>query len=219
MKAHWLYLKYVIRHKWFVLLAGIQLRVPIWILIFHDWDKFLPDEWIPYVHCFYKPDGTKQYVESMDFARAWMLHQHRNKHHWQYWLKLPQPQNSGGTIWEDKSIQELDILVWDRGEAQRIVQRNSGGESRYEFRHVDVLTSLLAEFKPQPMPEVYCREMLADWRGAGKAQGKPKTWEWYEANKEKMQLHPLTRAFVESELVELKRYHEDYERARGMGII
>lgn len=200
MRRYTEYLKYVLRHKWFVFQECLKLGVPLWIAILHDWDKFLPDEFIPYAKTFYKPDGSKQYIESMDFAHAWMLHQHRNKHHWQYWLKLPQPQNSGGTIWEDKTIQELGIIVWDRGEAQRIVERNSGGQTHYEFRHVDVLTSLLAKFKLQPMPDVFRREMLADWYGAGKAMGKPNTIEWYRDNREKMKLHPDTRAWIEQQL-------------------
>lgn len=92
---HWQYLKYVLRHKWFVLLAGLSLRVPIWQLILHDWDKFLPDEWFPYARTFYAPDGQKQYVESDAFTLAWNAHQKRNKHHWQYWM-----------------------ITWDRGETE-----------------------------------------------------------------------------------------------------
>lgn len=86
MKAHWQYLKYVMRHKWFVFLAGCKVGVPLWRLIIHDWSKFLPCEWSPYVHCFYAPDGSKQYKESAAFARAWRHHQRVNNHHWQYWL-------------------------------------------------------------------------------------------------------------------------------------
>jgi hypothetical protein len=93
MKAHLNYLRYVLRHKWFVFLACLKMRVPLWQAIVHDWDKFMLDEWLPYVHTFYKPDGSKQYAETPSFARAWNAHQKRNKHHWQYWL-----------------------LTWDRGE-------------------------------------------------------------------------------------------------------
>jgi hypothetical protein len=39
--------------------------------------------------------------------------------------------------------------------------------------------------------------MVADWQGAGRALGKPDTRAWYEANKGKMQLAPLSRARVE----------------------
>ena len=43
-----------------------------------------------------------------------------------------------------------------------------------------------------------CRlEMLADWRGAGRAQGTPDTLAWYTENGMKMSLGPYTRAWVE----------------------
>lgn len=50
------------------------------------------------------------------------------------------------------------------------------------------------------MPDEYRREMLADWRGAGRAQGKPDTLEWYMQNQQKMVLGFATRAWVEQEL-------------------
>ncbi len=53
MNKHWQYLKYVVRHKWFVLGAGRKLGVPLHRLILHDWTKFLPREWFPYVNEFY----------------------------------------------------------------------------------------------------------------------------------------------------------------------
>lgn len=52
-----------------------------------------------------------------------------------------------------------------------------------------------------PMPDEYRKEMLADWRGAGRAiNGVDETATWYAANKDKMQLHPDTRRWVEKEL-------------------
>ena len=51
------------------------------------------------------------------------------------------------------------------------------------------------------IPDKYRREMLADWRGMGRAFGEhPPAVGWYEKNKDKMQLHPDTRAWVEAEL-------------------
>lgn len=47
------------------------------------------------------------------------------------------------------------------------------------------------------MPEKYILELVADWKGAGKAQGTPNTIIWYEKNKDKMQLHPDTRERIE----------------------
>jgi hypothetical protein len=46
------------------------------------------------------------------------------------------------------------------------------------------------------------KEMVADWRGAGRAQGTPDVGGWYRANREKLGLAPATRAYVE-DLIEL----------------
>lgn len=83
MKAHLKYLSYVLRHKWFVLLAGRKLGVPLIQLLLHDWSKFLPSEWFPYARYFYA-SGTKA-----PFDVAWNHHQKRNPHHWQYWVLKP----------------------------------------------------------------------------------------------------------------------------------
>lgn len=86
MKPHLKYLSYVIRHKWFVFVAGLRIGAPIWRLIIHDWSKFLPSEWIPYVNSFYGGERTDSIRAAFD--RAWLHHQKRNKHHWQYWILL-----------------------------------------------------------------------------------------------------------------------------------
>lgn len=53
---------------------------------------------------------------------------------------------------------------------------------------------------PLPMPDRYRREMLADWRGAGRAYGNPNTAEWYMQNRNQMQLHDDTRLWIERQL-------------------
>lgn len=147
MRRYLFYLKYVIRHKWFVLVEGRKLHVPIWQLLIHDWDKFIPALFINYAKCFYESDGSSRYKEEYLIA-SWNAHQKRNKHHWQYW-----------------------ILVWDNGNADYL-----------------------------PIPDVHRREMLADWRGAGRAVGKPDTREWYKKNASKIKIHPDTRRWIEKQL-------------------
>ncbi len=99
MRAHINYFLYVIRHKYFVFLACMKLGVPLWQAVVHDWTKFLPSEWFPYVRSFYNPDGSKKNVKTnagtidksktaADFSEAWNQHQKFNKHHWQYWLLI-----------------------------------------------------------------------------------------------------------------------------------
>lgn len=52
------------------------------------------------------------------------------------------------------------------------------------------------------MPHRYAKEMLADWDGAGRAiTGKSGgTPAWYAKNRDRMLMHPNTRAFVDHEL-------------------
>jgi hypothetical protein len=85
MKRHWQYLKYILRHKWYVFLAACNLGIPL-LGILHDWSKFKPAEWLPYARTFYNKDGSKRYEEYPEFTAAWLHHQKRNKHHWQYWM-------------------------------------------------------------------------------------------------------------------------------------
>jgi len=88
MKRHPAYLKYILRHKWFVFIAGRKMHVSIWQLLMHDMSKFRPSEWFQYAQTFYALDGAKQYIETEEFNYAWNAHQKRNKHHWQYWVLI-----------------------------------------------------------------------------------------------------------------------------------
>lgn len=131
MNKHLLYSKYLFRHKWFVFQAGRKLGVNWFQLLIHDWSKFLPSEWFPYANYFYgnypsemehtendfgqkhfiHPEKkTKEYWERR-FNIAWLHHQKRNKHHWQYWVLM----NDDGTIQAmeipDKYLNEM-IADW-----------------------------------------------------------------------------------------------------------
>jgi len=160
--AHARYLSYVMRHRWFVFVECCKLGIP-WRGLVHDLSKFLPSEWFPYVDFFHgqgaalrnakaKRDSTGYYKPTdtghQGFDFAWLLHQKRNDHHWQWWCL---PEDEGG----------LKVL---------------------------------------PMSSEARREMLADWRGAGRAQGRPDTRAWYLANWWKLKLHDRTRAWVEFKL-------------------
>lgn len=149
MKKHLKYAWYVLRHRWFVFVECVRLGIP-WRGLVHDLSKFLPDEWFPYVEFFYgawKDRGETLSVRVLAaFNAAWLRHQHRNPHHWQYWR----------------------------------LREDDGG------------TKLL------PMPEKYVREMLADWRGAGRAQGFDKLGPWYEKNHRMIELERETRALLHS---------------------
>jgi hypothetical protein len=155
MRAHGQYLRYVLRHKWFVFVACCRLGIP-WRGLWHDWTKFLPIEWFPYVRFFYGEGRTRESVGDYsadsvrdgDFEVAWNHHQKRNDHHWQYWVRF----GDDGTV----------ICL--------------------------------------PMSDKARCEMLADWRGAGRALGQPDTRTWYLAHRDTMSLHPDTRAWIEQRL-------------------
>src|SRR5436190_17785335 len=91
MRRHLAYLRYVLRHKWYVFLACARYGL-WWRGIKHDWSKFLPCEWSAYVRSFYNTDGSKKdwkartEVEKDAFDAAWNHHQKVNDHHWQFWL-------------------------------------------------------------------------------------------------------------------------------------
>jgi len=70
-----------VKHKYFVFRAGLKLNVSLWRLIKHDLSKFFPSELPYYGNQFY---GLKNNPEG--FIKAWIKHQNRNDHHWEYWI-------------------------------------------------------------------------------------------------------------------------------------
>jgi hypothetical protein len=90
---HIKYAAYVIRHKWYVFVECLKAGIPV-RGIMHDMSKLRPSEWFPYANYFYK-DSTGNPPPTGDdkFDFAWLLHQKRNDHHWQFWLL---PEDDGG---------------------------------------------------------------------------------------------------------------------------
>lgn len=172
------YLWYVVRHKFWVGVAGMRMIrlglvswrhfLPfVWRLMVHDVSKLRPSELFSYAAYFY----TK--VESVECGRAralfglpelappgtmikdhfnvsWLKHQRRNDHHWQYWL----------------------------------LKEDDGGDAL-----------------PLSMPVPAVLEMVADWLGAGRAiTGKWDAQGWYAKNKQNIVLRGETRELVERAL-------------------
>ncbi len=88
MKRYIAYLKYILRHKYFVFVASRRVGCSLWRALVHDLSKFSPMEWGAYARTFYNADGTKRYNENRAFNYAWNHHQKYNKHHWQYWVLM-----------------------------------------------------------------------------------------------------------------------------------
>ena len=93
MNKHLRYAGYILRHKWFVFVECAK-RGLWWRGLMHDMSKLRPSEWGPYVEYFYGKHSDSNYRVKEDFDRAWLLHQHRNPHHWQFWVLK---EDDGGT--------------------------------------------------------------------------------------------------------------------------
>lgn len=78
MIANVKYLWYVLRHKYYVFIAGRRLGVGYWQLLVHDLSKFSRAEWKPYVDNFFREKRNS-------FKQAVIHHYRNNPHHWQYW--------------------------------------------------------------------------------------------------------------------------------------
>jgi hypothetical protein len=89
VKADFQYGRYLARHKWFVFVAGLKTKAPLWRLIIHDWSKLGRLEWCAYRDFFYgfeiNPVMTVLIKERRRvFDVAWLHHIHLNKHHWNH---------------------------------------------------------------------------------------------------------------------------------------
>lgn len=132
------YFCYVLRHKWFVFWVCLRFRL-VWLGIIHDWSKLLPDEFIPYARHFYGKSGIKEGRDEsgyykptdtgdLDFDFAWLLHQKRNKHHWQWWV-LPEEGN-GSKILEIPHPYRLEMVCDWTGAGK--AQGTKGSQFWYE---------------------------------------------------------------------------------------
>jgi hypothetical protein len=193
---HIQYGKYVLVHKWHVFRAGCGLGIPF-LAALHDNSKFMPDEWRWYARHFYTESGEKRTRLNSDgfyrdvpddtkFDRAWLKHIRRNKHHPQHWVE----------------VSDVRCDCWDRFSPYRpnpyALLQDEG-----DVRCMACLISVPREsirVIPQEMPDRYRREMLADWIGAGMAQGTPDTLGWYAARGKNHVFGPETRAWIEAML-------------------
>lgn len=169
MREHWQYLKFLLKHKWFVFQECCRLGIP-WRGLVHDLSKFSPAEWGPYVDYFYGgpwPDRlptdfryqfgdqyTKGWVQRR-FDAAWLTHIHRNPHHWQHYVLL---EDSGAVkVLEMPRPHRLEMIADWWGAGRALGGKPPAGADRY------------AELRA-----------------------------WYVANKDKMQLGLRTREMVEA---------------------
>jgi hypothetical protein len=89
---YWNYLKYILRHKWYVMWECFRHGL-YWQGLVHDLSKFRPSEFFPYANFFYEEHRCERGLNTrplhIDYAfdLAWLKHLHRNPHHWQHWIR------------------------------------------------------------------------------------------------------------------------------------
>jgi hypothetical protein len=87
LKACWRNFLYILNHKLNVLVEcwkeGLYIQG-----ITHDLSKFSPKEFFPYAKKFFS-DGELSAEDEMKWKYAWLNHQSKNKHHWEYWVVDP----------------------------------------------------------------------------------------------------------------------------------
>lgn len=80
VNIYWKQLNSLLKHKWYVFLAGRFVGVPLWWLIVHDWSKFMPSEFFVYSRWKYG-DATNK-----DWSTGWLHHLHCSPHHPEHWI-------------------------------------------------------------------------------------------------------------------------------------
>ena len=123
---HLKYLRYLARHKWFVLVACFR-RGLYWQGIIHDWSKFLLSEWLPYAQFFYGNRFVSENAKDLrriSFDRAWLEHQHRSPHHWQHWVLR---NDDGSTVALNMPRRYLLEMLCDWEGAGRAITGKIGG--------------------------------------------------------------------------------------------
>lgn len=90
----------------------------------HDQSKSESDEYEAYDAYFY--GNNKSYQVVQDYRKAWLLHLHRNPHHWQHWILINDDPEEGEIILEMPHNYILEMVCdwwafsWAKGNLQEI---------------------------------------------------------------------------------------------------
>lgn len=90
----------------------------------HDESKMSADEYDAYDAYFYGNERTKEIED--DFNRAWLMHIHRNPHHWQYWILINDDPEEGDIILDMPNQYIIEMICdwwsfsWKKGDLYEI---------------------------------------------------------------------------------------------------
>lgn len=95
-----------------------------YIILDHDESKNIIDEYKPYDDYFYGRNRSYSVVE--EYKKAWLLHLHRNPHHWQYWILINDDPEEGEVILEMPFEYIIEMICdwwsfsWSKGKLDEI---------------------------------------------------------------------------------------------------
>lgn len=90
----------------------------------HDASKSEPDEYIAYDRYFY--GGNRSFKVVHEFNYAWLIHIHRNPHHWQHWVLINDDSKEGEIIMDMPYHYILEMICdwwafsWNSGDLGEI---------------------------------------------------------------------------------------------------
>lgn len=130
MIAYVKYAAYLIRHCWYVRKMCWKNGL-YWQGLVHDLSKWRPSEFIPYAQYFYWSREQKDaetfaafaefgcaeaapygYFVDDRFNYAWLHHQNRNPHHWQYWVMQKDSGETFPMAMPEKYVKEMLCDWW-----------------------------------------------------------------------------------------------------------
>lgn len=119
-----------------------------WQICFnHDVSKTKPDEYEYYDAYFY--GGNRSYQVVQDFNYAWLVHIHRNPHHWQYWVLINDNPILGEIILDMPSKYIIEMICdwwsfgWNTGNLYEIF---SWYEQRRDYIKLSEKTRIEVEY-------------------------------------------------------------------------
>ena len=203
LSAHRAYLRYVVRHKWFVARAGLAIGGWsigwLWRLLVHDLSKFSRAEWTPYVCQFYGPSPGEIATRQID--------QHLAEYH-----------GDTATTRDTREHMIAERTGQVAAERQRSFYRawlHHIHANRHHWQHwiLHLDDGRVITLVPEHLRDI--QEMVADWIGAGPKVGRSHTLAeaigetivWYSINAGKMQMRQSVRIIVEELLLGLAEKH------------
>lgn len=138
-----------------------------WQIATHDHSKNQHSEYDAYDAYFYGGNRSAKVVE--EFNKAWLLHIHRNPHHWQHWVLINDDPNEGEIILDMPYNYIIEMICdwwsfsWRQGKLDEIFKWYDEHKDyiKLSTRTRDIVESILDKIKAK-LEEIKTLESIAD---------------------------------------------------------